>query len=300
MVASMIVLCSKYNPLSWPGCVTRKLGEAVDAVFAGFWNLIYKMFAGVIADAVGGVIKAVGSLWIYVPTLHASEGGNYSPVATVSFMRGQTLFLTAAVAVVAMIIGGARMAYQHHGESARELLRSMLTLVIVTLGGVAMVTVLTEAGDLLAKEFIDRAVQESGMGFAENLVKMIAGPMATQPMFTLPLIIVLGFAAVLMSFLQIIMMLVRNGMLILLVGILPLAAAATNTEMGKAWFKRCCGWLIAFIAYKPFAALIYATAIMLAGNQDSLVNVLTGLMMMALSIIALPALLRLVSPPGGS
>lgn len=301
MVGSLIVLCSKWNPLSWPGCVTEKLGNAIDSVFSEFWDFLYGAFAEVIANVVAGVIKTVGALWIYVPTLHATEGADYTPVATVSFMRGQVMWIAAAAAVISMIIGGVRMAYQHNGESARELLKSMLTLVVVTFGGLALVTVLTEAGDLLAQQFINRAVEETKQSFADSLVTMIATPMGgSVALFTLPLIIVLGFCAVLVSFLQIMLMLARNGMLILLVGILPLAAAATNTEMGKAWFKRICGWLIAFIAYKPFAALIYATAIMLSGSSESLVNVLTGLTMMVLSIIALPALLRLVSPPGGS
>ncbi|WP_328989834.1 hypothetical protein OG394_26705 [Kribbella sp. NBC_01245] len=301
MVASLIVLCSKWNPLSWPGCVTEKLGNAIKSVFSTFWDFVYGAFAEVIADVVAGVIKGVGALWIYVPTLHASEGANYTPVATVSFMRGQVMWIAAAVAMISMIIGGVRMAYQHNGESARELLKGMLTLVVVTFGGLAMVTVLTEAGDLLAQQFINRAVDESKQSFADSLVTLIATPMAVPgAIYTLPVIIILGFVVVLMSFIQIMLMLARNGMLILLVGILPLAAAATNTEMGKSWFKRICGWLIAFIAYKPFAALIYATAILLASSKESLINVLTGVMMMALSIIALPALLRLVSPPGGS
>lgn len=301
MVRSLIVLCSKWNPFSWPGCVTEKLGNAIDSVFSEFWDFLYGAFAEVIANVVAVVIKAVGALWIYIPTLHATEGADYTPVATVSFMRGQVMWIAAAAAVISMIIGGVRMAYQHNGESARELLKSMLTLVVVTFGGLALVTVLTEAGDLLAQQFINRAVEETKQSFADSLVTMIATPMGgSVALFTLPLIIVLGFCAVLVSFLQIMLMLARNGMLILLVGILPLAAAATNTEMGKAWFKRICGWLIAFIAYKPFAALIYATAIMLSGSSESLVNVLTGLTMMVLSIIALPALLRLVSPPGGS
>ena len=58
-------------------------------------------------------------------------------------------------------------------------------------------------------------------------------------------------------------MIVRYGMLVLLVGVLPLTAAATNTEMGMMWFKRALGWLGGFILYKPVAALIYATAIKL-------------------------------------
>lgn len=297
----LISLCKWYNPGSWPGCVTNFLRDSIGAAVGGIFGLIYDAIGHMIAVAVEAVIKAVGTLWIYVPTLHVTEGGGYQPVATVSFMRGQVMWLVVAAAVVSTIVAGVRMAWQQRGEPLQDLLKSLLTLTVVAFGGLALVTVLTEAGDLLAQRFIDRAVDESGLSFAENLAALIAGPLiAGGGPIVFPTIIIFGFAAVLISFIQIMLMLVRNGMLILLAGILPLAAAATNTEMGKTWFKRICGWLIAFIAYKPFAALIYATAIMLAGAQDSLVKVITGLAMMALSIIALPALLRLVAPSGGS
>ena len=102
------------------------------------------------------------------------------------------------------------------------------------------------------------------------------------------------------SIIQIGLMFVRNGMLILLIGALPLAAAATNTEMGKAWFRKLIGWLAAFVAYKPVAALIYAAAFRLfsddTGGVTGMVRVTTGVTMMVMALVAMPALIRFVSP----
>jgi len=113
---------------------------------------------------------------------------------------------------------------------------------------------------------------------------------------------------------QIVLMVVRSAMLILLLGVLPIAAAATNTEMGKGWFKRIISWLIAFILYKPVAALVYATAIKLTGaafeegerngplaftSQDpgeQIMNMVTGVTMLVLALFALPALMRFITP----
>jgi hypothetical protein len=92
----------------------------------------------------------------------------------------------------------------------------------------------------------------------------------------------------------------RGGVLVILSGALPTAAAATNTERGRAMFSRTVTWLLAFVLYKPVAAFIYAAAFRLAGSSplsaDGLVSVITGLGLIMLSIFALPALMRVLTP----
>lgn len=82
----------------------------------------------------------------------------------------------------------------------------------------------------------------------------------------------------------------------MLAGTLPLSAAALSTPAGKAWFKRSVGWIIAFLLYKPAAALVYASAFSLTANAKDLLSVLSGLMLILLSVFALPALMRLAVP----
>ncbi|MEK8229335.1 hypothetical protein NKG05_30670 [Oerskovia sp. M15] len=93
-----------------------------------------------------------------------------------------------------------------------------------------------------------------------------------------------------------------RGMLVILTGILPLSASFTNTEMGKNWFRKCVSWLVAFILYKPAAAIVYAAAFQLVGqgsfedDGSGLLAVLTGLMLMTIALFAMPALMRFVTP----
>jgi len=67
------------------------------------------------------------------------------------------------------------------------------------------------------------------------------------------------------------------------------------------------GWLAGFVIYKPVAALIYATAIYLMsapqapggkapdGTPQTL-KIVMGVTMMIIAVVALPAILRFVSP----
>ena len=65
------------------------------------------------------------------------------------------------------------------------------------------------------------------------------------------------------------LMLVRGGMLVLLVGTLPLVAAFSNTEMGLQWFVGD-GVVDRVRAYRPAAAVVYAVAFSLAGQHGAL------------------------------
>lgn len=87
----------------------------------------------------------------------------------------------------------------------------------------------------------------------------------------------------------------RAGLLPILVGVAPMWAAMSWTEQGKQAFAKTMGWLVAFLAYKPVAALVMAagSAIMASGGGDS--EIIT-LVLTIIVIVALPGLIRLIVP----
>jgi hypothetical protein len=105
-------------------------------------------------------------------------------------------------------------------------------------------------------------------------------------------VVVLGIVAIVLSALQALLMLFRQGALVVLAGALPLAAAGTLTPATRPWFKKVTGWMMALIFYKPCAAAVYAAAFTMAGTGKNLTTVLAGFAMIALSLVALPALMR--------
>ena len=105
-------------------------------------------------------------------------------------------------------------------------------------------------------------------------------------------VVVLGIVAIVLSALQALLMLFRQGALVVLAGALPLAAAGTLTPATRPWFKKVTGWMMALIFYKPCAAAVYAAAFTMAGTGKNLTTILAGLAMIALSLVALPALMR--------
>ncbi|PLC10639.1 hypothetical protein AUQ48_17210 [Kocuria flava] len=120
------------------------------------------------------------------------------------------------------------------------------------------------------------------------------------------LIIVGGVVAIIVNIIQLMLMVLRTGMLFLMAGILPLSAAFLNTETGKNFFQKVIAWTLAFAFYKPAAALIYGLAIKMSTTgvwEDSgsgLIQFAAGLMMIVASVFALPVLIGFLSPVLGS
>ena len=108
-------------------------------------------------------------------------------------------------------------------------------------------------------------------------------------------VIVLGPVTVFAGLAQAIVMMFRQGAVIVLAGLLVLAAAGNMTNIGRPWLSKLLDWMLALIAFKPVAALVYATALAMTGESTDPRAVVVGLSMMLLSIVALPTLMKLVT-----
>ncbi len=290
----MISLGCSWAPWDWGDCIAEKLGDALEWAIGSLFKLIFDAIKFVVVQAVDLVMDSVGSLWIDVRT---PDLGSNSAVA---FVQDRTVFIVIFAATIAMIVGGVRMAISQRGEAVRDILKSLLTMVVVSAGGVAFATALIQVADSFSTWIVDAAVQ--GTNFSDRLDDVMVDPLK-DPDVGLMLVIAMGILMIVTSVIQLALMVIRYAMLILLVGVLPLTAAATNTEAGMMWFKRAVSWLAGFILYKPVAALIYAAALHLVGTPDGApdktLSLITGVAMMMLAVIALPAILRFVSPKTG-
>ncbi|MHB9004716.1 MAG: hypothetical protein ACYC6C_11755, partial [Coriobacteriia bacterium] len=265
---------------------------------------------GIILAAVILIGAASGLVADLLPSGPVAAGG------AVAFLQGSLWWIMLAVAVGATIVGAVRMAVTMRAEPGKDVFFGLVRLIIVAGAGVGIVALLVQAADAFSVWIIDRATDCNlaagdstcfGRNISNLLVLTTSGGPAGTPGLGALLVIILGVIAIIVAVAQIVLMLARGGMLVVLTGILPLsAAAAMSGESGKGWFNKNVAWLIAFILYKPAAAIIYAAAFQLAGTDvfkddgTGLISVITGLMMMILALVALPALMRFVTPMVGA
>ncbi|MFD4524116.1 hypothetical protein ACFWP7_09380 [Streptomyces sp. NPDC058470] len=253
------------------------------------------------AQAASTTVKALGSAWMDLGSPDLGEDGG--PVA---FLRGSTLWFTTFTAVLCLLVAAGHLAWQRRGEPARQALQGLLNLVVVSSAGVATVNLLAEAGDKFSVWIIDRSTgcrQISATGepvascvaeFGKRTSAMLALGEADSSF----LVLIMAILVIAGSVAQIALMIVRMAMLVILTGTLPLAAAASSTATGRVWFRRSVGWLLAFVLYKPAAAVVYAAAFSMSGQtQDNdVVSMVSGVVLIVLACFTLPALMRFAAP----
>uniref|UniRef100_UPI003F493BE4 hypothetical protein n=1 Tax=Paenarthrobacter nicotinovorans TaxID=29320 RepID=UPI003F493BE4 len=273
------------------------------------WNPVGDWVAGLADDALGKMAKAIlegmsqmvttlSTFWVSMPTVNLTQSHGQAASPVVSALSTELMPWTLALAVLAVIIGGIRMIWEQRGAPLKDLLRSLLTLSLVSGLGLGVISILVIAADAFSAEIIKRSTD--GKGFATAMQGLVTMNQTGVGVFVL---IVLGLIGLLASLVQIVLMVVRGGMLVILAGILPTTAAFTNTEMGRQWFQKAVGWTIAFLLYKPAAAIVYSVAFLLMGDskgQDALVRTITGFTLMVVALFALPALMRFVTPMVGA
>ncbi|MEU4192608.1 hypothetical protein AB0E69_11950 [Kribbella sp. NPDC026611] len=245
------------------------------------------------------------TFWLYPKSapVATEHGDTWTTTTAVGFVQDRLLSVTIAVFTLAIIVAGMRIAWEQRARPLQELLKAVLIFVVVAAAGTATMQVLIDWSDGFATWLMGETRSNVSLANAFGGPVDADGKAKQLVSSTVPVLLAMSMSLLVMisGLVQMVLMLVRTVMLVLLSGAFPLAAAATNTELGQTWFRKFCGWSLAFIAYKPAAALVYATAIKLTqtdllGGGDAIVQAMTGMMMLLMAILALPALLRFMVP----
>ncbi|MGW3201939.1 hypothetical protein ACWDBD_46985 [Streptomyces sp. NPDC001118] len=257
------------------GCVKDAAKSAIEAL------------AHAIADACAWIIKESFTWWVDTNT----DGVNTSVVDAI---RQVMLPLTIAVAVAGVILVGIKMVVSGKPDPLISMGEGLFKLAFWTTCGTATVNLFMQASSGFSKWVLDQA---AGRAFGARLAKVF-GFSGVPGMFAA--IILLGILGFLAGVVQWLIGLLREGSVIVLTGCLPLAAAGQFAGFGRAWLPKIFGWTLALIFWQPCASLIYFAAFKLIEKGRGPTEVLIGLSMMMLSLIALPALIKLFSWASGS
>lgn len=272
-------VCKLANVVSHPGDALQKMWES------GFGKNVKSLVAGV-ADGWGTMIN-----WWFTTPSPALSDANYLTV-----LQSYMLPIQAVVLIISIFVACIRVALAQSGNesaAAMDLVRTFVrTITSVTLFGVA-IGLAIQVSDGLSLWLL---TESGGNDLGAKVQAMMIDDTSTWGPGWVLLIALFGMLGALV---QVVLLVVRMAFLMVIVGTLPVAAAASGTEMGSQSYEKMRNWAIAFILFKPASAAIMATAFW-AADPSSDVTKLQGLILLTVAAVALPALLRVLNVSSAS
>ena len=284
----------------------------IAGILGSLFSAAGNSFLGVLASAINtaclALVKAMTTFWVNIstPSVATSPGGN-SPSVAVEFLNSHLAWYIGAFCLLSVIVGVVRMIWEQRASAGFDLLKGLLIFIAVSALALTVISLLVSAADQFSTWIIGQSlnvpVSDTGDGTVKAMDAMLTLNPITGGSEKLFLVIFLGVIGACGALIQVCLMIVRSGMLILLSGVLPLTFSLWTTDLGRQWSKKASAWLLAFVLYKPAAAIVYALAFQLLseGNQaGSIDGVMTGIAMLFMAIIALPAMMRFIVPTTGA
>jgi hypothetical protein len=242
------------------------------------------------SDVLSGLANAIsaGVRWTVTNTVAwwiSIRSPDLAADPAITRIQAWLLPITAAVAVGAMIAGGLRMVIARRANPLLDVTGGMLTLAAVTTLGTIVPTLLLKAGDAWSAWVLQAS---TGGQFAQRLGSLLVLGGTAAP----AVVLIFGLAAIVLTLVQAALMLFRQAALVILAGVLPLAAAGSLAPLTRPWIRKITSWMLALICYKPAAAAVYAAAFTMIGSGKNPRTVLMGFVMLVLSVLTLPALMK--------
>ncbi|NAZ81036.1 hypothetical protein GTR02_04300 [Kineococcus sp. R8] len=237
-------------------------------------------------DGATWIIKTTVGWWLEVPSIDLAE----SPAVQ---LREYVWWLAIVVAAGSVTWQGARMALTRRADPLLDIGRGLLTLALWAGVGITAPALALQAGDAFSLYVLDKAA--SGR-VADRLIQLAS----LTGVNSAGAVIILGLVAMLAGLVQAVLMIFREGAVVVLAGTLVLAAAGNASNFGRPWLMKLISWMLALVCFKPVAALVYATALVMTGEGTDPRTVIVGLTMMVLAVAALPVLMKLFSWATGS
>ncbi|WP_308820246.1 hypothetical protein [Pseudonocardia alni] len=238
--------------------------------------------ADAFAKAAGQVLTLMMTWWLQTP----------SPIEQVTQARSvNNLIAPIAITIltVTMLARLGRMMISGRREDAIEIGQGLLKFGLINGAALLVINLSLSAADELSRLLIaDQAAQ-----FSERLNAAFDSIDASPALRLL-----LGFAVAGFSIIQWLLLLLRQASILILIVLLPLAASGVLTNATRRWFPTMVGWLVALIAYKPMAALIYAIGMGLVSEGDDIMTIMTGIVVLCIAVVALPAAMKFFSWAG--
>src|SRR5215471_18709379 len=200
-----------------PACVAigKVVGSVAGSVAGSAASSALNGIASAIQSGVAWIVTNSIDWWVQVPS------PNLAAQPAVSRLQHWMLPLAVAVAVLGLIFAGGKMALTRKANPLIDAGGGLVIIAATSAIGVLLPTLLLKAGDAWSTWVLNTS---TGGQFASRLTNLLTLGGAAPAV-----VVVLGIVAIIISAIQAVLMLFRQAALVVLAGVLPLAAAGTLT-----------------------------------------------------------------------
>lgn len=273
-----------------PGCEGQNsVADAIEGSVVEPW----------VADMKQGVadgIKTMVTFWIDVPNPNVGNIDDLSKSETITFLQGGLLPVVAWIMCFTVVAGLLTVIWTQRAEPAKVIGQMLLTYIMIDAIGVGAIAVALEITDNASKWLIEQSTE--GTSFSDNLFSLFD---TTEGIGSSILLLGLLAIAALIAAFTCVLMISRGGILIALTGAMMLGVALSGTKSGLQVMRHYFAWIGAFVVYKLAGAIVYAAGFRLLGTDtgsegNGFLQILHGLTLLMLAVLALPAVIRLIVP----
>lgn len=271
-------------------CSAKKPVDTAVKAVGEYWEDPVGKFVKALMEGNAEVLQMTMTFWFDFSTAQ-TRGVD----ANVQGIKNIVAGLSACALIASFIIGGYRIAASRRMGLQDGVEETAGVVVKYIIFSFAVVTAVP--GALIASDLMANSIMENfGVTDPNQVVEMTA---LTEAMGGPVVIMILAIISILGGIMQIIALIIRTLVLPIVVGLTPLAAASSFSETGRSMLNSLVGYMIAAIAYKPVAALLYAVVMWNATAQtsgDDLLTAAVNALMIALAGFCAPALVRAIAP----
>lgn len=281
-----------------PGWLTDGIGGLIEKGLDAAMRWLLKS----LLSALEVVLNGISEWWLGISGPGMGEG---SPAAAV---QNSTLYFVAVAGIIGTAFGIVRVVRTHSKDASVDLVMAIFATVAVTAIGGTAATYLLKASDAVAPWLLSN-ITGQGEDERKSLYQMLdimPGDQSAKFVIGLAIVsVILVLVAALASVVNALFVIFSYGMVAVLVGLLPIFAAQSQTQAGKERFWKVMGWIFAAVLYKPTAAIIYGVGSlwikgMVAEDQKGdafaeLVSLISGMVVIVMACLALPALIKIVT-----
>jgi hypothetical protein len=173
----------------------------------------------------------------------------------------------------------------------------------VSIAGLVFWQTVIQLGDGATSYIVAATKQDFGTQLGLDISALVAPVAAGTAGGAVIPVLVLGLVVLICSLVQWVLAFVRLAGIQVLAVLLPLAAAGSLTESTRPWLRKVNSWMLALVAYKPMAAIIYLIGFgLLVGrlpdgtppDMQPLSRTVVGAMVLVLAIFLLPVMMKFV------